>query len=551
MKICSRFSLFLMLFLGGLTYGFQANAQYVPVHLSHAGIYLFLDELASDGVVDLHSIAKPYSRQKIAQLLQEADGARETLNGRQQNELDFYLRDYGRELGAPESSGADWLWQKKHGDKRFDVFSYRDSLFSLVVNPIMGTDVWANENSSFYHWWNGVEVHARAGGLGVWASLRDNHESTELTARDFQNERIGGANIKRLSSGMRDYEEFRGGISYGWKWGHAGLLMDQFSWGENNGGANIYSGRTPVFPRLELVLDPVPWFSFRYVYASLVSEVVDSTRSFWVSNAYGDEYREVYHSKYLAANLFTFTPIRKLQLAVGNSVVHDTPGPSLWFMVPAAFYKAIDHTVNARIDNMNSQLFLSLSSRNLKHFHFHGTIFIDELAMDRMFDPEEFNFVSYKAGLSTTVLPNFRFAAEYTWTNVLTFMHYVSTTTYETNSYNLGHFLEDNARDFYASASWAPWRTLRLKAWYRHSLKGPDHTALGTPRLGIHAFEPVVWEDDRMGIQASMQLINDLCVRFGYEWRTVEGEQAYLDRWTPSVYHGSTGTLRLGLNYGF
>jgi len=71
------------------------------------------------------------------------------------------------------------------------------------------------------------------------------------------------------------------------------------------------------------------------------------------------------------------------------------------------------------------------------------------------------------------------------------------------------------------------------------------------PRQGITPFEPIVWTSDRVGILATMQLINDLYVRMGYEWRDVTGESEYLERWTPEEYHGQTGTFRVGLNYGF
>ncbi len=238
----------------------------------------------------------------------------------------------------------------------------------------------------------------------------------------------------------------------------------------------------PAFPRLELDLNPAPWFRMTYVHGSLVSEVVDSSLSFTTSTAYGTDYREVYHSKYLAANIFTFTPVKNLQLSIGNSVIYDYRYPSAAFLLPVAFYKAIDHTMNSGVDNMNSQLFFSASVRKLKHFHFYGTVFLDEVAMDRVFDDSEFNFVSYKAGFSTTILPSFRFLAEYTWTNCLTFMHNIPTTTYESNKYNLGHYLEDNARDFYTSLDWSPWRTLRIKAYFIYLFKGarqysPGHHA--------------------------------------------------------------------------
>jgi len=530
-----------------------ASAQYQPTHISNQGIYLFLDELATEKVIDLYSLVKPYGRKEIAELLQVADSSRAVLNRRQQAELDFYLRDYMKELPVKDTTafGASWLGLKDD-ESRFDAFHYRDSLFQITVNPILGADFWSNQNGGFSHWWNGVEAGSTIGKFALWASVRDNHESTELTARDFQNQRIGASNIKPYSGGKRDYWELRAGITYAWKWGHLGLIMDQFAWGENNSGANIFSGRTPAFPRIELQMKPAPWFRFTYIHASLVSEVVDSTLSFYTSSAYSTDYREVYHPKYLAANIFTFIPTGGLQLSIGNSVIYDYRYPSLAFLIPVAFYKAIDHTQNAYIENMNSQVYFSASSRNIKHLHLYGTVFLDEVAVDRILNSEEHNFVSYKLGAASTILPNSRIWAEYTWTNALTFMHFIPTTTFESNQYNLGHYLEDNAREIFLGVDFRPLRTLNIRVYYKHAVKGPDHTALGTEyRSKIAPFEPIVWTSEQAGVQASYQLVNDLYFRLGYEWRNVSGEQEYLERWTPEVYHGKTGTLRLGLNYGF
>jgi len=533
--------------------GSPAAAQYLPTHISNSGIYIFLDELATRQVIDLHSLVKPYSRKEIAEMLIQADSSRAELNGRQQAELDFYLRDYMKDLPADGEAdfGSSWLWMNDN-NKRFDAFYYRDSLFRITVNPILGGDLRVNQNGSFYHWWNGTEAASTICRFAIWGTLRDNHESTELTARDFLNQNTGASNIKTFSGGKRDYWELRAGITYGWEWGHVGLIMGQFAWGENNAGANIFSGRTPAFPRLELAMDPAPWFRFTYVHGALVSEVVDSTLSFTTSTAYGTDYREVYHPKYLAANILTFIPTMGLQLSIGNSIIYDYRHPHAAFLLPVAFYKAIDHTLNARIDNMNSQLFFSASSRNIKNLHLYGTVFLDEVAVDRILNSDEHNFVSYKFGAATTILPDVRFWTEYTWTNALTFRHNVPTTTFESNQYNLGHYLEDNARQFCLGAEYHPVRALNIAAYYKHSEKGPDHTALGTmPRQAITPFEPIVWTSVQAGILATCQLINDLYIRLGYEWRNVTGDAANLERWTPEVYHGRTGTFRIGLNYGF
>lgn len=550
-----------------------ACPQTVFQHLSHKPVYDFLDELAAEHVIDLNSVVKPYSRMYIAGKLFQADTLRSLLSESQQAELDFYLEDFNKER-----------YLKGTYRKRIDLLHYKDSIFSFTINPVIGTDIFYNENGFFYHWWNGLEAWSYVGRWSFYANIRDNHESTTLTSRDFMNQRIGAANIKSSSTGNRDYEEIRGGVAYTWKTGSAGLFMDQFAWGENYAGASIFSGRTPSFARFDLHLTPAKWLDFHYVHGRLVSEVVDTVESFWTTSSYGNDLREVYHPKFLAANIFTFTPLKYLQLSAGNSVIYDYRSPHIAYLIPVMFWKAIDHTLNARIDNMNSQMFFSVSSRNIKHLHLHATLFVDELKVSRFTDPDEHNLWSLKAGLhavnvlprSSHLVPRTSLTVEYTLTNALTYRHYIPTLTFESNQYNLGHFLEDNAEDLYAALSVSspfpqgnslgsqssrrqtlrPLRnffaSLRLNIYYNRSMKGPDHTLLGTePRAGIKPFTPAVWESGRFGIKANFQVINDLYVRFGYEWRNVTGEQAYLDMWTPEVFHGKTNTVSVGVNFGF
>ena len=142
---------------------------------------------------------------------------------------------------------------------------------------------------------------------------------------------------------------------------------------------------------------------------------------------------------------------------------------------------------------------------------------------------------------------------EYTWTNSLAFRHNVPTTTFESNRYNLGHYLEDNAKDLYAALEHRPFRATMIRVYFNRSLKGPDHTLLGSPRTGpaIAPFDPIVWKSVRAGVLATFQVINDLDVRLGFQWREVSGEEEYLEMWTPDVYRGTTGTWQVGLNYGF
>ena len=76
----------------------SAMAQEVYQHVSSTDIYDYLDELSNAQIITLNSAIKPYSRKLIAEKLFEANNKRAELNKRQQKELDFYLKDFSKEL---------------------------------------------------------------------------------------------------------------------------------------------------------------------------------------------------------------------------------------------------------------------------------------------------------------------------------------------------------------------------------------------------------------------------------------------------------------------
>jgi len=118
-----------------LAFSALLTAQYVPHNVTNTGIYEFLDELANDGLVELNSVIKPYSRMTISEILKLANEQRDRLTARQQKELDFYLKDFGKEF----NDGKDW-------NRRKDLFYYKDDKFTMTVNPILGGEVFSNSN---------------------------------------------------------------------------------------------------------------------------------------------------------------------------------------------------------------------------------------------------------------------------------------------------------------------------------------------------------------------------------------------------------------------
>ena len=232
----------------------------------------------------------------------------------------------------------------------------------------------------------------------MYASLRDNTESEILSAPEFFTQRGGGGNFKNNESGGVDFEEMRGGIVYSWNWGSFGLVKDHVNWGTNYNGANIFNDRPPSITQLKLQMKPAKWFEFNYFHGWLVSMVVDSASSYYYNVGNTTYYRSTYRPKYMAANMFTVTPWKKLNVSFGNSIVYSDMNVYPGYLIPIMFFKAIDHTVNANIDNQNSQMFFDISSMQINKLHLYTTLYIDELKTSRMFDSETHNFWSWKVG---------------------------------------------------------------------------------------------------------------------------------------------------------
>jgi len=515
----------------GLAMSLVMVAQEVPHPLQNQGVYRFIDELAAAGVINVNVLIKPYSRKAIAEWLLEAKGQPEELTLRQQQEIEFYLRDFGKEVDDFGEKG-----------KRLDLFYYKDDLFKITVNPILGGEVFTNSAGNATYWHNGFDAHATVGNWGFYASLRDHHEKPLLGAPEYLSKRPGG-HIK----GGTDWSDMRAGVSYSWKWGSVAFVNDNLQWGSGYNGTNISTADVPPFFQYRLHINPVKWFDFNYYLGSLKSMVVDSTRSYWVTNSYGTDYREVNHSKFIAANMFTFMPFEKLHISAGNSIITDGFNPV--YLIPVLFFKSVDHSESSGIENMNSQMFFDISSTQIKNLHLYATMFIDELSTDRMTNPDEWNFFSYKAGATVVNLPvkNLTATAEFTYTYPLTFQHYVTTLTYETNGYNMGHYLKDNSREWYFALGYRPMRTLDIKLWYSDAVRGPDYTELGGDRVGNPPLESVEWSNRSYGLNANYQVINDLYIWLSLVRSNIAGDLTL----SPEYYHGVKTTFNIGATVGF
>ena len=552
----------------------SSYAQDIPEHISYTRIYDYLDELANDGVIELNSVTKPYARTYIAEKLLQAQSHKNQLNKRQQEELKFFLNDFALEQNKLPDTQLNFSKNDNLTAALVQpAFNYKDSIFRARITPILGLEVTKNGNGSIIKRWYGADFQTMIGKhLSVYGSLRDISVDGALLSRPAYLNDYPGYEYKEATGGG-DYSDSRGGVKYSWNWGSVGFVKDNVIWGDNYHGSNIISGRAPSFPMLTFHIKPTKWFDFQYFHGWLVSNVIDSTR-YYVNNLGVKEYRMT--NKFMAANMFTFTPIRSLDLSIGNSIIYAEETVQPAYFIPFAFYKSLDHTLTKGLglENQNSQVFMNFSSRNIKHLHIFTSIFIDDLMWSRILgsNPER-NPISVKVGaeLSNFPIENLSLTGEFTQTNIITYKHFVPALTYASNGYNLGNYLGDNSREIYLALCYKPIRGLDLSLSFVNAEHGNEYNYINinniiTPILSQPVIGSVTWSNNTVGLNARYEIFNNtyaiLNIAYsdikGYNLTTtpIAGEvrltaQEYLNLFTPAYLQGKNTTITAGFSFGF
>lgn len=561
-------------------------SQDIPQHISYTRIYDFIDELANDDFIQLNSVVKPYSRKYIADKLTEAKLNENQMSKRQRDELYFFLEEFALEQDRlPEHEFALSEGEKARFDIVPPVFHYKDSIFRARIQPILGMNIFMNSTGQINQRWFGADLQAMIGKhISIYGSLRDISfagKSKLETYKDLTTfQRLSEPTYLTNFPGYQykepsDFSDSRGGIKIGWNWGSVGLVKDNIVWGDNYNGSNIISGRAPSFPMVTLNLRPAKWFEMNYIHGWLVSNVVDSAK-FYIENDVKKWYRN--HNKYIAANMFTFIPIPKLNISFGNSIIYAEDNVQPGYLIPIAFYKSTDHLLTKGIatENQNSQLFFNLSSRNIKHVHLYASLFFDEIKFSRFSaSSKEKNPVSYKVGGKVTnfPIPNLNATAEFTRTNIINYKHSIEAITYTSNSYNLGHYLGDNAQEFYASLGYKPIQGLDLNVFYLNAKHGNEYLfarrgedanirqIISQPSLG-----DVIWTNQTFGFKALYEVFNNAYAVLNVENSDIQGydaaseaipgekrmtAQEVLNYFTPPFLQGKNTTVTVGFSLGF
>lgn len=604
----------------GLSLNMQAQA--IPEALEYTEIYDYLDELATDGIIDITEAVRPFSRVQIATLLHEAQLKDSLLSRRQKDDLQFYMQDYALELDTVPiyySYGhrhvTQWITSVSNlslADPSLHIITPKKH-FKMRVRPILGMDIYASGKGMITNRRYGAEIQMDImHHLSIWGSIRDNSwkgtdylnksyfpttsdqiDGAKLTKPGFLNN-YPGVQFKEANYGY-DYSDSRGGIAlYTW-WGRIAVERERLQWGDAQLSSNILSAHNPAVPMVSLQLTPCKWFQFDYFHAWLVSNVIDSTFVYLEDYSEGvtkTHYRPA--NKFMAANMFTFKPIKYIHFSIGNSVVYAERTVQAAYFIPIAFYKSLDHllTKGLGVENQNSQMFASLTVRPTDHLRLYGSFYVDEFQLARMLRKKpDRNPFSYLVGFQWSGWPvnGLNLKGEFTRTNIACYSHSIDVLTYRSNSYQMGHYLGDNAQSIYLELAYRPVSRLSMKLSYTQDTKYRKFeylrkniagTRIPNPIIAQTPFSEKIWRNDELKFRALYEVFNNCYAHvdliynnaraFSPSSPRIEGEDRgwnsdgssrnlsgteletyYLNKFSPVYLQGKNFTAVLGLSLGF
>jgi len=533
------------------------NAQVVYEPL-YEDVYNFLRRAGQKGIIEFNDLIRPLPRTYITEKLLEADSLSSQLTSLEKEELKFFLKEYYHE---------EWLLQGNKNEterlnffsydpaERWRMFSYGGDGFKINASLILGAEIGSVKNEKQTHYWNGIYSFGYIDDiLGFSFDFRDNTESGKTIDKTKSFTPESGVNARtdmntvNYSSDKMEYSEAKMMLATDWKWGSLAAGKEFIEWGYADNGLLVMSQKAPSFPLIRLDINPVEWLSFNYFHSWLASDVVDTTSFYPTENG---DYRFLFRDKYLASHTLTIKPTKGLDLSIGESIVYADRLEFL-YLIPITFFRLADHYLSRQANSAgsNAQFFFNLSSKgHIKNTHLYGTLLIDEFTINGAFDPEtQRNQIGFTLGGSVTDLPldNLTLKLEYSKIYPYVYQHYINTTTYESASYVIGHWMDNNADQVFASAKYRFIRGLEALLWARYIRQGerPDPTGQ------FEQPQPPFLSGLRtnytyLGAQVKYEIMHELFVRARFQYMNTSVQQedlSFIDddenEFYFSVYYG-------------
>lgn len=529
------------------------HAQIVYVSVEN-GIYSFLDRMSSKQLIITDDEVKPYSRVYIAKCLFEIFNQKNRLNTLESDELEFYLQEYRYEFNEAVKNIDGF--KNVEINPRWYLYPYEDSLFNLKLSPIAGYGISSTGKYSGHSRWIGASAFLTYNNwMGLYFNIRDKGEFGSNVDRNKYFSPITGAWYKAAPNGI-EYSDLKGGINLNWDWGSISLLKENFQWGHGNFGQLILSAKPPSFPHIKLSIKPADWFRLTYIHGWLNSMVKDSASFYYTfPGTISQQLVENYFSKYIAANILTFTPINRLDVSLGNAIIYSGDlRPE--FFIPLMFYKFLDHnTGRGNVNDGNGVMYLDISARYPENFHFYTTLLVDVTEIRNILSSDFKNtWIGYTLGGKSVnaIIDNLDLTLEYTRINPWVYEHKDEVTNYKHIKYYLGHWLGQNADQIRFQIDYQILRGLKVKTFLEFIRKGGMeeiyYAYKGINEKDLPFLYPPLRKENRLGLEISYEYMHDLFIKGTYTYSNISDSDLLR---TPLFQFGRKNSFSLTMNYGF
>jgi len=585
--------------------------QVSNVKLDH-DVYSFLSKLSQKGTIEYNDLMKPISRRYVAQRLIDARGKITKLTGLQKEELKFFESEFGYEIrqiklenknefsdlsledkeqktpylvsGSKKRDLLDKSWQfevrnaeveediekddedvafvEPDSDDRWRIFGYKNQMLNMNINPIVGYEVANWERSNYQNMFLGINLNGEIGNvLGFNFELLQTRQTPSIRNplyNRFSNKT--SIDYQLADDNRLEYSTINVDLGVSWDWGSLTVGKNHLNWGYAENGKIVLSDKAPSFPYIRLDIRPTDWFSFNYIHAWLNSDAIDSNSyySSWRVKEYENTEKFSYISKFLVLHSATFSFWNGIDFSLGESSVYSD-NFQIAYMIPIMFFDLVDEYLN-RNDNLagaNTQLFLSLSSRNhVPNTHLYGSFHADELTPEGLFDPAtQYYKFAFTLGGYTIDLPieNIGFRLEYTKVYPGNYRHFIPTLTYESSSSLLGHWIGDNGDLVYGAIDYKFMRGLKVKLWSQYIRKSTE--ALGNRAYKVQVPQPGFLFTDNIGdrknyiyygIDVDYEVFHDVWIKGHYQYLNYE-QQVEKNKFSSTLFRDISFSFGYGI----
>ena len=499
----------------------RINAQQVYERNTNQ-VFNFLSSMSQKGYIEWDDLIYPITKEKIKEALIKLNSSTKILNTLEQNELQFYLKEYT--------------------NQRPKLFFKSDSSFSLHLDPILTGGIQKGKISNYTSSSIGASLWGNIGkNLGYQFSFQDinlNGSQFDTSYNSITQENTRGIvalNDPNIGKQI-NYIDLRGSLIYKFKKGLISVGQDALSWGYGENGQPVLSNKAPYYPYIKIDYQPFDWLSFNYTHAFLESDIIDSSKSYPIPSRIFPALREVYIKKYMASHSIDIRIKKGLNLSLGESIIYNDQ-LQIGYLLPIMFFKAYDNYINKGIiqAGSNGQFFGQLSTKNLivPKSHFYTTLFIDEIRVSSIFDPVKArNQIGFNLGFTKQdfLLPNLMVGFEYTRLNPFLYRNFLPAQNYTSNGYLLGDWVGSNSDKLLFFAKYSPIPRLKTTLRYQEIRKGPSGSLqeqyFGQPQMPF--MQTVLLEQKTWLFQANYEYTHRFVIDLSLNGLVGTGIQSFL-----------------------